>query len=334
MMDEKNLMQEENTENKPAGVVCENGVCRIDFSQFEDAKEEKAEEVVEEKATENEDEMSMQDLMDKYDKPVRMGQIIKGKVIQLDDKEAIIGLVGAGNDGKLSIDEVSFETSEKLTEMLKIGDEVEAKIIRRPMESDSFYILSMKEMQREESKEELMSKLNTEERVKAKVKEAVKGGVVATYKGHRIFVPSSQIEIRPARNLEDYVGKELELNIIEAEEKRGALRIVGSRKSYLEKEANERAQKTWDALEVDQIVKGKIERITDFGAFINVDGVDGLLHISEIAYGKTPKPSSVLNIGEEINLKVINVDKENKKLSLSLKALKEIHGLIFLKSIL
>ena len=314
---------------KPEGVICENGVCRIDFGSFEDeaAEEVKSEEKPEEKTQEenkdeNEESMSMQDLMDKYDKPVRMGQVITGKIIQLDEKEAIVGLMGAGNDGKLPVSEVSFD-DEKLTERFKVGDEIQAKIIRRPMESDSFFILSMKEIHREESKKELLGLLDKDETIKAKVKEVVKGGLVALYKGNRIFVPSSLVDIRPVNKLEELVGNVLDLNVIEAEERRGTLRIVGSRRKYMEKALQEKAEKTWSTLEEGQIVKGTVERLTDFGAFINVDGVDGLLHISEIAYGKTPRPSSVLKAGEEIETKVIKVDREGKKLSLSLKQLKE-----------
>ncbi len=282
---------------------------------------ENKEEMTEEEEEKADEEMSMGELMEKYEKPVKMGQIIKGKIIQLDDKEAIIALVGAGNDGKLSINEVSFDDSDKLTDMYELGQEIEAKVIRRPIENDSFFILSVKEVQREASKEEILKRVGTEETVNAKVREAVKGGLVAFYKGHRIFIPASHVDVNPVRNLEDYVGKDIELSIIEAEERRGSTRIVGSRKQHLLKSKREQEQKTWDKLEVGQTVKGKVARLTDFGAFINVDGVDGLLHISEMSYGKIPKPSSILKAGEEVEVKIIGCDRENQKLSLSLKAL-------------
>lgn len=287
-----------------------------------------SEEVIAVEETETEDEtpeeeMTMEELMRKYDHPVKMGQIIKGKVIQLDDKEAIIGLVGAGNDGKLAIDEVSFDDSAKLTDLMKIGDEVEAKIIRRPIENDSFYILSVKEVEREASKDELLAVLGKDETVSARVKEAVKGGLVAFYKGHRIFIPASHVEINSVRDLKLYVGEDIDINIIEAEERRGSTRIVASRKKHLLKEKQALEGKTWEELELGQVEEGRVERLTDFGAFINVKGVDGLLHISEITHGKIPKPSSVLKVGDMVKVKIISVDKENKKLSLSMKALQE-----------
>lgn len=277
--------------------------------------------VVEEEKSE--DDMTMEELMRKYDNPVRVGQIIKGKVIQLDDKEAIIALIGAGNDGKLSIDEVSFDESAKLTDIMSLDEEVEAKIIRRPIENDSFYILSVKEVEREASKDELLAVLGKEETVQVKVKEAVKGGLVAFYKGHRIFIPASHVEVNSVRDLKAYVNQDIDINIIEAEERRGSTRIVGSRKKHLMKEKQAMEAQTWEELEVGQVHEGNVERLTDFGAFISIKGVDGLLHISEITHGKIPKPSSVLKVDETVQVKIIGIDKENKKLSLSMKALQE-----------
>ena len=288
----------------------------------EEVVEEKEEEapVAEEKP---EEEMTMEELMQKYDQPVRVGQIIKGNIIQLDDKEAIIALIGAGNDGKLSIDEVSFDESAKLTDIMVMGEEIEAKIIRRPIENDSFYILSVKEVEREASKDELLAVLGTEDKVQVRVKEAVKGGLVAFYKGHRIFIPASHVEVKSVRDLKEYVNRDIEINIIEAEERRGSTRIVGSRKKHLLKEKRAMEAQTWEELEVGQIHEGNVERLTDFGAFVSIKGVDGLLHISEITHGKIPKPSSVLTVDETIEVKIIGIDKENKKLSLSMKALQE-----------
>lgn len=309
-------IEEETKTEEPASqdIVAEEAVEEVA------AEEVAAEEVVEEKP---EEEMTMEELMRKYDHPVKMGQIIKGKVIQLDDKEAIIGLVGAGNDGKLAIDEIAFDDSAKLTDLMKIGDEVEARIIRRPIENDSFYILSVKEVQREASKDELLAVLGKDETISAKVKEAVKGGLVAFYKGHRIFIPASHVEINSVRDLQTYVGQDIDINIIEAEERRGSTRIVASRKKHLLKEKQAMEGQTWEELELGQVEEGRVERLTDFGAFINVKGVDGLLHISEITHGKIPKPSSVLKVGDMVKVKIISVDKENKKLSLSMKALQE-----------
>lgn len=271
----------------------------------------------------NENEMSMQDLMDLYDKPVRIGQIIKGKIIQLDDKEAIVALVGASHDGKLVIEEATVDSEGNLTEVLELGQEIEAKVIRRPQENDSFFILSMVEMHREEAIRGLRAAHENNETVKVKVKDAVKGGVVATYLGQRVFIPASHLELHSVNDLSVYKDQELDVNVIEIEEKRGTTRVVASRRKKLQEDKVAQEASAWDSFEVGQVLEGHVERLTDFGAFVNVNGVDGLLHVSEISYGKVGKPSDVLKVGDELKVKVIALDHDKKRLSLSLKALQE-----------
>ncbi|NLB20149.1 MAG: 30S ribosomal protein S1 [Clostridium sp.] len=272
---------------------------------------------------ENENEMSMQDLMDLYDKPVRIGQIIKGKIIQLDDKEAIVALVGASHDGKLVIEEATADSEGNLEEVLQIGQEIEAKVIRRPQENDSFYILSMVEMHREEAVRDLRAAFENNETITVKVKDDVKGGVVAQYMGQRVFIPASHLELHSVNDLSVYRGQDLEVNVIEVEEKRGSTRIVASRRKKLQEDRQVEESAAWDNFEVGQVLDGRVERLTDFGAFVNVNGVDGLLHVSEISYGKVGKPSDVLKVGEEFKVKIIALDYDRKRLSLSLKALAE-----------
>lgn len=269
----------------------------------------------------NEEEMSMADLMDLYDKPVKIGEIIKGRVIQLDDKEAIVALVGASHDGKLLIDEASTNPDEKLTNILALDQEIEAKIIRRPQENDSFYVLSMVEMEREEAVREVRAAFSEGRTINVRVREDVKGGVVAQYKGQRVFIPASHLELNSVQDLSVYRGKDLDVHVIEIEEKRGSTRIVASRRNKLQEEREQVEKEAWENFEEGQILEGRVERLTDFGAFVNVNGVDGLLHVSEISFGKVGKPSDVLKTGESVQVKIINLDKENRRLSLSIKAL-------------
>lgn len=271
----------------------------------------------------NETEMSMQDLMDLYENPVKIGQIIKGKIIQLDDKEAIVGLVGASHDGKLVLEETPADSEEKLSDILKVGQEIEAKVIRRPQENDSFFILSMVEMHREEALRDLRSAFENNTTIKVKVKDDVKGGVVASYLGQRVFIPASHLELHSVKDLSAYKDQELDVNIIEIEEKRGTTRIVASRRKKLQEDRQVEESSAWEQFEIGQVLDGHVERLTDFGAFVNVNGVDGLLHVSEISYGKVGKPSDVLKVGEELKVKIIGLDHEKKRLSLSLKALAE-----------
>ncbi len=271
----------------------------------------------------NESEMSMQDLMDLYEKPVRIGQIIKGKVIQLDEKEAIVALVGASHDGKIALEEASAGSSDSLAEVLQVGQEIEAKVIRRPQENDSFFILSMVEVQREEALVDIRKAFETNETLTVKIKEAVKGGLVGFYMGQRVFIPASHVELNTVKDLNVYQGQDMEVSVIEIEERRGTTRIVASRRKKLQAEKEVIESSAWENFEEGQVIEGRVERLTDFGAFVNVNGVDGLLHVSEISFGKVGKPSDVLKIGDSVKVKIISLDKEKKRLSLSLKALAE-----------
>lgn len=271
----------------------------------------------------NESEMSMQDLMDLYEKPVRIGQIIKGKVIQLDEKEAIVALVGASHDGKIALEEASVGSSDNLAEVLQVGQEIEAKVIRRPQENDSFFILSMVEVQREEALVDIRKAFETNETLTVKIKEAVKGGLVGFYMGQRVFIPASHVELNTVKDLNVYQGQDMEVSVIEIEERRGTTRIVASRRKKLQAEKEIIESSAWENFEEGQVIEGRVERLTDFGAFVNVNGVDGLLHVSEISFGKVGKPSDVLKIGDSVKVKIISLDKEKKRLSLSLKALAE-----------
>ncbi len=317
----ENLENVENVEANESAEMVEN----VENNESTENNEtvESNETVENDEVVENENEMSMQDLMDLYDKPVRIGQIIKGKIIQLDDKEAIVALVGASHDGKLVIEEATADSEGNLEEVLQIGQEIEAKVIRRPQENDSFYILSMVEMHREEAVRDLRAAFENNETITVRVKDDVKGGVVAQYMGQRVFIPASHLELHSVNDLSVYRGQDLEVNVIEVEEKRGSTRIVASRRKKLQEDRQVEESAAWENFEVGQVLEGRVERLTDFGAFVNVNGVDGLLHVSEISYGKVGKPSDVLSVGDELKVKIIALDYERKRLSLSLKALAE-----------
>ena len=317
----ENLENVENVEANESAKMVEN----VENNESTENNEtvESNETVENDEVVENENEMSMQDLMDLYDKPVRIGQIIKGKIIQLDDKEAIVALVGASHDGKLVIEEATADSEGNLEEVLQIGQEIEAKVIRRPQENDSFYILSMVEMHREEAVRDLRAAFENNETITVRVKDDVKGGVVAQYMGQRVFIPASHLELHSVNDLSVYRGQDLEVNVIEVEEKRGSTRIVASRRKKLQEDRQVEESAAWENFEVGQVLEGRVERLTDFGAFVNVNGVDGLLHVSEISYGKVGKPSDVLSVGDELKVKIIALDYERKRLSLSLKALAE-----------
>lgn len=255
--------------------------------------------------------------MEQNDKPIIVGKIIKGKIISVGEKEAFLN-IGYKADGILPKNEVVKDDSTNLSDVIHEGDEVEVKIIRRKNE-DGYVVLSRIELEREEAYKELKEASEQNRLIKVLVKDAVKGGLVASFKGIRVFIPASHLEIFHVDNLNQYINKELEINLIEFKEERKGTRIVGSRRESLKLEKENKEKETWISLEKDTIVDGEVKRLTDFGAFVDVQGVDGLLHVSEVSWGRVEKPGDVLSIGDKVKVYILGLDKENKKLSLSMK---------------
>lgn len=258
-------------------------------------------------------------MMDENEKRIYAGAVVKGEVIQVNEKEAFLN-IGYKNDGILPITEVTHDQNVKLTDLIKAGEEIETKVIKLKNE-DNYVVLSKIELERVEGFRALREAYDTKAPIKVVVKEAVNGGLVASFKGIRVFVPASHIELFHVDDLTQYIGKELEVNVIEFSEKRNTTRIVGSRRDLLKVVKEQEEEKTWESLEKDQIHEGEVKRLTDFGAFVDVEGVDGLLHVSEISWGRINKASDVLKVGDKVKVYILDIDKENKKLSLSIKKL-------------
>lgn len=260
-------------------------------------------------------------MMDENEKKVYVGALLKGEIIQINDKEAFLN-IGYKNDGILPLSEVTSDPNVKLTDLFTVGEEIKTKVIKLKNE-DNYVVLSRSELERDEGHKAIKEAFESKASIKVLVKEEVNGGLVSRYKGIRVFIPASHIELYHVDDLSAYVGKELEINIIEFSKRRNTTRIVGSRRDLLKSVKQESEEKTWESLEKGQIVEGQIKRLTNFGAFIDIDGVDGLLHVSEISWGRIEKPSDALKVDEKIKVYILDVDKENKKLSLSVKKLVE-----------
>jgi small subunit ribosomal protein S1 len=252
---------------------------------------------------------------------VSVGKVIKGTVISVNEREAYVNL-GYKSDGYLPKEEVTRDENAKLTDILKVGDEITAKIISRSNE-DGYVVLSRNEIEREEARRNLKAIFDSQDTINVTIKEAVTGGLVASYKGVRIFIPASHVELFHVNNLEKYVGNSYDIKIIEMKEDRRGTKIVGSRRELLKVEKNRAEEEAWKSIEQGATVTGEVKRLTDFGAFVDVNGVDGLLHVSELSWGRIKKPSDVLKVGEKVQVYVLEADKENKKLSLSMKKLVE-----------
>ncbi|MBC2581362.1 bifunctional 4-hydroxy-3-methylbut-2-enyl diphosphate reductase/30S ribosomal protein S1 [Clostridium sp. DJ247] len=255
--------------------------------------------------------------MNQNDKQIIVGEVVKGKVISVNEKEAFLN-IGYKTDGLLPKAEVTKDNQATLTDLINVGDEFEVKIIRRKNE-DGYVVLSKIELERQKTYKELKEASENNTTISVTIKEVVKGGLVASFKGVRVFIPASHIELFHVEDLSQYVDKVLEVNIIEFKEERKGTKIVASRRDMLKVSKEKEEEETWESLEKDTIVEGEVRRLTNFGAFIDVQGVDGLLHVSEISWGRVENPSDVLKVGDKVKACILDINKETKKLSLSIK---------------
>lgn len=262
------------------------------------------------------------DYMNANNIQIAVGDVLDGKIISVTPNEIYVNL-GYKSDGVLPKDEIYLENKDiDLTTLYNSGDNIKAKVINLHND-DGFVVLSTVELEREKAYEEIKKAYECNTCLQATVNAVVNGGITAEYKSIRIFIPASHVNIHHIDDLKQYVGEKIDIKIIEYINSKRKTRIVGSHRKILEEQLKELQNKTWNSLTAGQVVEGEVKRITSFGAFVNVGGVDGLLHISELSCGRVNKVSDVVKIGDKIKVYVIDVDKENQKLSLSLKRLLE-----------
>jgi (E)-4-hydroxy-3-methyl-but-2-enyl pyrophosphate reductase (IPP and DMAPP forming) len=259
--------------------------------------------------------------MEQNDKQIAVGQLVTARVISVNEKEAFLN-IGYKVDGVLPKAEVTKDENSKLTDLVHVDDEIQVKIIKRKNE-DGYVVLSHIEIERENAYKELRAAYDKGDPINILVKEVVKGGLVSSYKGIRVFIPASHIELHHVQDLSEYINKELIVKIIEFKEEKNHTRIVSSRRDLLKGDKEKKDGEVWNLLDKDTVVDGEVKRLTNFGAFIDVQGVDGLLHVSQISWGRIEKASDVLNVGDKVKVYILDVDKEKKKLSLSMKKLIE-----------
>lgn len=259
--------------------------------------------------------------MEQNDKQIAVGQLLTARVVLVNEKEAFLN-IGYKADGILPKGEVTKDENSKLTDLIHVDDEIQVKIIKRKNE-DGYVVLSHIEIERENAYKELREVYEKGEPINILVKDAVKGGLVSNYKGVRVFIPASHIELHHIQDISQYINKDLQVKIIEFKEERNHTRIVASRRDLLKGDKEKKDEEVWNSLVKDTVVDGEVKRLIDFGAFIDVQGVDGLLHVSQISWGRIEKPSNALHLGDKVKVYILDVDKDKKKLSLSLKKLIE-----------
>jgi ribosomal protein S1 len=237
-----------------------------------------------------------------------------GKIVKLANEGVYVD-IGYKQEGFIPINQLTHKKIEHPSEVIQIGDEIPVVVIKtNDMEGE--LILSKKRAELETAWRNVTKSFNDGTTVTGTVVEHVKGGLLVDL-GLRGFVPASQVDIRPVKDLSDFVGEALRLKVIELD--RNRRKVVLSRKKVLEEEKVLMKDQTLDGLYEGQIVQGSIARITNFGAFVNLGGVDGLVHISELAWKRIKSPAEVVKVGQEVDVMVLKVDKKKERISLSLR---------------
>ena len=251
--------------------------------------------------------MSMEDV-EKTLVQLRPGQIVTGTVVQITEDEVCVN-VGYKADGLVKKSDLSSTD-------VKVGDEIEVEVVK-VNDGEGNVLLSQKNIINRKAWEEIVAKQEAGEFVEGVGKEAVKGGLLADVMGVRTFIPASQLSLRYVEKIDEFVGQTMTLKIIEID--KAKKRIVASRKQVLQVEEAARKKELWNTFEVGSIVKGTVRRLADFGAFVDIGGVDGLVHVTDLSWGRVKHPSDVVSVGQEIDVKILNVDPERERISLSYK---------------
>ncbi|MGJ3804335.1 30S ribosomal protein S1, partial [Limosilactobacillus fermentum] len=243
----------------------------------------------------------------------------KGKVLQIDDdRQAIVGIEDSGVEGVVPANQLSTKPVDNINDVVKVGDELDLVVISKigSDKENGSYLLSHRRLEAMKVWNEIQKKFDDGETITATVTQAVKGGLVVDA-GVRGFVPASMITDHYVEDLNQFKGEELEFKIIEIEPSEN--RLILSHKEIVQAQHEEAAKKIFSELAAGDVVEGKVARMTNFGAFIDLGGVDGLVHVSEISYDHVDKPADVLEVGQEVKVKVLNVDPERERISLSIK---------------
>ncbi|HML69390.1 MAG TPA: bifunctional 4-hydroxy-3-methylbut-2-enyl diphosphate reductase/30S ribosomal protein S1 [Clostridia bacterium] len=267
---------------------------------------------------EHEDSSDFASAFEKTMTRIHNGQVLEGTVISVVDGEVFVN-VGYKSDGVIPVGELSSDSDVKAEDLFKEGDTIEVEVTK-VNDGDGNVLLSRKNVESKKLWDELLSQENIEEKIFDAVgKEVVKGGLIADISGIRAFVPASQVSTKYIENLNEFVGKPMKLKVLEVDRQRK--RIVASQKQVLIAEAAAEKHAKWEQLIVGSKVNGVVRRIADFGAFVDIGGIDGLVHVTDAAWGRVKHPSDVFAIGQEIEVIILNVDVEKERVSLGYKQL-------------
>jgi small subunit ribosomal protein S1 len=246
------------------------------------------------------------------------GDVVKGHVVRIDKDEVLVD-IGYKSEGVIPSHELSIRKSVNPADEVELGEEVDALVLTKE-DAEGRLVLSKKRARFEKAWRRIEAAAESGEPVEGNVIEVVKGGLILDL-GVRGFLPASLVDIRRVHNLDEFMGETLECKVIELNRSRN--NVVLSRRAVLEEERKEVREQILGRLEPGQVVEGKISNIVDFGAFVDLDGIDGLIHISELSWSHVNHPSEVVAIGDTVRIKVLDIDRDRQRISLGLKQTQE-----------
>lgn len=264
---------------------------------------------------ENFDKGEMMEAIDNSFKRIKKGEIVTGEVLYVTDNEVMVNL-GYRSDGIISKEELSKNTDAKPSDLYKQGDEIEVFVLKMD-DGDGNVVLSARRVEDMKVWDEIEKSYNNHEIVTAKVINQVKGGLTASLDGISAFIPASHVTVKFQRDLSKFVGDDFQCEIIDFDKRKR--RIVLSRKNVLMRELEEKRSQIFESLHIGDVIEGTVQRLTNFGAFVDIGGIDGLVHISELSWNRVKHPSEVVSAGDKVKVQVLSLDEEKDRIALGLK---------------
>lgn len=262
---------------------------------------------------------TMAEMMEQMDnrsfRTPRKGEILRGKVVQVTDSEVVVN-IGYKSDGIIPKSELSNVADVNPRELVSEDQELDVLVLKSD-DGDGNVLLSLKRISMSKDWDVLMDAYNAQQHVTVRTGEPVKGGMIAFFNDIKGFIPASQMTLSYVNNLDQFSGKEFEVEILELNKSKR--KVIFSRKSILAVEDSARREIFWNGVVLNEVIVGEVKRITNFGVFVDIGGVDGLIHISELSWGRVSHPNEVVKVGDKVNVMVLNANKEDNKISLSMK---------------
>lgn len=265
--------------------------------------------------SEMQNEQSFEQMLEESWVSIHKGEIVEGTIIGVNADEIYVN-IGYKSDGIIPKSEYSNYPAVNLSDVVTVGDSIRAKVLR-VNDGEGQVLLTYKRLKAEEGMARVEELYKSGEEVTAKVSLVLAGGLVMIIDEVRVFIPASLVSDTYVSDLSEFKDQELTFIISEFNTKKG--RIIGNRRTLLEKDKRAAQEEAFKTLEIGQVMQGVVKNITDYGVFVNLNGVDGLVHISELSWGRVKSPKEVVKVNDEVKVRIININQEKRKISLSMK---------------